>query len=415
MDMRTVGKDFELYYRRAREDHGIVFTRTGVAEIVPPPCTGPAKETDQGVKVVYEAPDGFAEKEFDLVVLAAGMESLQEVHEIAGAAGIDLDRHGFCPSPSLITCETSRGGVFAAGAFQGPCDIPETVARASAAAAMVGTLLSPARPRESPEDEFPLEREVTMEEPRIAVFVCHCGTNIGRVVDVPSVVEYAASLHGVVHAGEDMYACSENAQHNMKEIIREKGINRVIVAACTPHTHEPLFRSTIREAGLNPFLFEMTNIRNQCSWVHRNYPVEATGKARIQVSMAVARAREMRAVETQYLFLAPIVLVLGGGIAGLTSALAVAANGFQVFLVEKTEKLGGIFRKVHSLENTSISPQGFLDHLIGQVETHPEIHVLKETELEGIEGHVGSFRSRLRNRKGESLPPVLPNLIDGVH
>jgi len=417
MDMRAVRKDFERFFRRAQEKHGIVFTRCLVADIVPPITVSSGKDDGRGddgrgdegqedegkgIKLFYCTEQGPAEKEVDMVVLAAAMETPEEARELAATVGISLDRFGFCASPAMVPGATSKPGVFAAGAFRGPCDIPETVAQASAAAGMAGALLSSSRFSATDEKEDPPERDVTGEEPHIGVFVCHCGTNIGSVVDVPSVVEHASSLPGVIYAGENLFTCSEDTQHKIKEIILEKGLNRLVVAACSPRTHEPLFKSTMKEAGLNPSLFEMANIRDQCSWVHKEFPAEATRKSMVQVSMAVARAREMRPGETQRIFLEPSVLVLGGGITGMSSALAVAANGFRAYLVEKSGELGGTFRRLHSLENEDVRPPEFLDRLIREIESHPEIRIFREAGLGEIDGYVGNFRSRIEMKNGES-------------
>ena len=191
------------------------------------------------------------------------------------------------------------------------------------------------------ERKYPQERDVAGEEPRIGVFVCHCGANIGRVVDVPSVVEYASTLKNVVHAQEALFACSTDTARQISETIREKGLNRVVVAACTPRTHEPLFRDTLREGGINPYFFEMANIREHCSWVHSREKEVATQKAKDIVRMSVARTARLEPLQEFELPVDKRALVVGGGVAGMTSALSLANQGFEVYLVEKDTGPGG--------------------------------------------------------------------------
>ncbi|MEE8413298.1 MAG: FAD-dependent oxidoreductase, partial [Dehalococcoidales bacterium] len=282
-DIRAFGKDFERYYQRAESLPGVRFIRSYVS-------IGKEIPESKNVTIKYSTADeGVKEEEFDLVVLSVGLNAPADAEELADKFGIELNSHGFCKTNPVNPIETSRPGIFVSGAFQGPMDIPESVMTASGAAAQCNQLLASRRGKLAIERVYPLERDVSGEEPRVGVFVCHCGANIGRVVNVPAVVEYAATLDNVVHAQESLFACSTDNAQQIADVIREKGLNRVVVAACTPRTHEPLFRDTLREGGINQYFFEMANIREHCSWVHSREKEDATRKAKDIVRMSVAR------------------------------------------------------------------------------------------------------------------------------
>jgi len=295
----------------------------------------------------------------------------------------------------LDPLQTSREGIFAAGAASGPKDIPETVTQASGSAGQVAQLLASVRNTLIVEREFPPERDVSREEPRVGVFVCHCGINIGAVVDVLDVAEYAKSLPNVVYAEDNLYTCSQDTQDHIREMILEHDLNRVVVASCSPRTHEPLFQQTLREAGLNPHLFEMANIREQCSWIHMNQPGEATIKAKALVCMAVAKVRLVEPLAQAHLDVTPSALVIGGGLAGMTAALAIANQGFEVALVEREKQLGGNLKNLrYTLDELNI--QSTLENLKSHCQKHQNIAVYPGTELESIEGFVGNFESTLK-------------------
>ncbi len=307
MDLRTYGKDFDRYYERAREEIGVNFTRAKVYDINAVDGTG-----DLAVKFTTE--DGrVMEESFSMVVLSVGFQSSAELINLAKKIGIQLNPYGFCHTEPFFPVETSKPGIFVCGAFSAPKDIPETVMQASGAAASVSTLLAPARNTLVREKEYPPEKDVTGQEPRIGVFVCHCGINIGGVVDVPQVTEYAKTLPNVVYAENNLYTCSQDTQDKIKAVIEEYNLNRVVVASCSPRTHEPLFQETIREAGLNKYLFEMTNIRDQCSWVHMHEPEKATEKAKDLVRMAAAKANLIEPLKLLSLPVNHSALVVGGG------------------------------------------------------------------------------------------------------
>ena len=287
---------------------------------------------------------------------------------------------------------TSREGVFACGVFQGPKDIPETVVQAGAAAEAASAFLAEARGTLTRTKEYPPERDVTGQAPRIGVFVCHCGINIGGVVDVPAVNEYARTLPGVVYVDENLYTCSQDTQEKIKKAIDEHGLNRVVVASCSPRTHEPLFQETIREAGLNKYLFEMANIRDQCSWVHMQLPREATAKAKDLLRMVVAKARLIDSLDEPTMGITKKALVIGGGLAGMKAALGLARQGFASALVEKEETLGGNLRHIHhTLEGKDV--QELLRNTVREVLSTPAITVYTGAEVKSIDGYLGNFKS----------------------
>ncbi len=388
-DIRAYGKGFEVYYEGAKQNYGVRFKR-GIISAV--------KERQQTKNLVlaYVTESGqVTEEEFDLVVLSVGLRPSESTSPLAEVLGIELDRFGFCRTDSLAPSRTSKEGIYVAGAFAAPVDIPETVMTASGAAALAGESLQQVRGTMIREKTYPPERDVSGQPPRIGVFVCRCGTNIARVVDVPDVVEYARSLLGVVYAEENLYTCSTDTQQRIIETIREHNLNRVVVASCTPRTHEPLFQETLREAGLNKHLFEMANIRDQCSWVHFNQPRQATFKAKDLVRMAVARAATLRPFEDLRLEVDQRAIVLGAGVAGMTAALSLARQGFEVALIEREPRPGGIARQIRRLLDGT-DPQAFLAHLIEQVEEHPLVNLYTSATIEDFSGHIGNFKVMLR-------------------
>ncbi|GAH48265.1 unnamed protein product, partial [marine sediment metagenome] len=246
----------------------------------------------------------------------------------------------------------------------------------------------------------PKEIDVSDQPPRIGVFVCHCGLNIGGVVDVPGVVEYIKTLPDVAYAEHNLYTCSADTQINIKEKIKNNKLNRVIVASCTPRTHEPLFQSTIREVGLNKYLFEMANIRDQCSWVHMHSKEEATEKSKDLVRMAVAKARQLVPLQEQELEVIDKGLVIGGGISGMTAALNLASQGFEVYLLEKEDLLGGFATNIYqTLENDDV--QTFLINLIKKVGDNNLIHIFTNSQINSISGYIGNFNTNISYGKGK--------------
>jgi len=390
-DIRSYGKDFERFYQRAENLPGIRFIRSYTSIVKENPET-------KNVTVRYSTFDeGIKEEEFHMVVLAVGLTPPHDFKELADKCGIELTAHGFCKVNPVNPMETSRPGIFVSGAFQGPVDIPESVVTASGAGSQCGELLSYRRGKLSKERVYPPERDAAGEEPRVGVYVCHCGANIGRVVDVPSAVEYALTLPNVVHAEDNLFICSSESAAMLAKDIRERGLNRVVVAACTPRTHEPLFRDTLREAGINQYYFDMANIREHCSWVHSKEKEAATQKAKDIIRMAVARVCHLEPLEEFDLPLNKRVLVVGGGVAGMTSALSIANQGHDVYLVEKDTDLGGTARRIHyTLEGLDV--QAYLHDLTRKVYQHPLVHVYTDASIAEATGYVGNFTTKVESQ-----------------
>lgn len=387
MDMRTHGKDFERSYNRAKES-GVKFVRSRVHTI------DPVRNSDD-LSVRYLSEGGeITEDTFDMIILSVGLEIPPETVEMANRLGIDLTKGNFAKTSSFSPVETNRKGVFVAGAFQGPKDIPQSVVDSSAAAAGAGAMLSAARDTMTKKADSIPETNIIGERPRIGVFICKCGSNIAGVVNVPAVSEYAASLPFVEYATDNMYSCSQDTQDAMTKLIKQHNLNRIVVAACTPKTHEPLFQETLINAGLNKYLFEMTNIRNQDSWVHKSNPALATQKAKDLVLMAVSKVALMEPLNEVELQVNQTAMVLGAGIAGLTAAKNLADQGYEVHVVERDSKIGGQANNLyHTFQGEDIQKQ-----LVGikqEIEDNKKIHLYLNASLEDVQGFVGNFRSKI--------------------
>jgi heterodisulfide reductase subunit A len=387
MDIRTYGKEFEDYYNRAQDEYKIGFTRCRPASIREDPLTG-------NLIISFVENGEPKEEEFDMVVLSVGIDAPKDAERLSEKLGIKLNEHNFAATKKFSPLSTSKEGIFVCGAFSSPKDIPDTVAQASGAASKASAIVASQRGTMIAKREIIPEKDVRLEGPRIGVFVCHCGINIGGVVRVPEVVEYARTLPNVAYAEHNLYTCSQDTQERIKEKVKEHNLNRVIVASCTPRTHEPLFQSTTQEAGLNPYLFEMANIRDQCSWVHMHEPVAATEKAKDLVRMAVAKSRLLEPLKKATLDIKRSALVMGGGISGMTAALGFARQGYRAYLIEKTSELGGNLRLLH-YSVTGEDPQKELAEVIKKVEENKNIEVFKSTEILSIEGYVGNFKIKI--------------------
>jgi len=394
-DVRSHGKDFERYYERTKNLPGVRFIRSYVSLRREIPENG-------NVSIRYSTPDeGVKEEEFDMVVLSVGLNPPAGYDEFSRIFNIELNSHGFCATNFVNPIETSRPGIFISGGFQGPVDIPESVYSASGAASESGETLDYRRGKLHTERKYPDERDVSEEDPKIGVFVCHCGANIGRIVNVPSVVEYVQLLPGVVHAQEQLFSCATNCTQEIADIIQEKELNRVVVAACSPRTLEPLFRDTLREAGINPYYFEFANIREHCSWVHSREREEATVKAKDIVRMSVARARHLEPLKEYDLPVTKTAMVVGGGLAGMTCALSIAGHGYEVHLLERESELGGNARRIHStLEGMDV--QEFLKDSVKRVYENPLIHIYPKAMISETRGYVGNFVTMVDSERGIS-------------
>jgi len=394
MDMRTHGKEFDKYLEKAKAE-GIRFIPDRIHTIYP-------GKDNKGVVVEYmDTTTGERVKEaYDLFVLSVGLQTGPAAIKMAQNLGITLDKYNFAKTTSFNPVATSKPGIFAAGAFQGPKDIPQSVTEASSAAMEAAAGLTSVRGTMTEEKTFPTEAEVAGQEPRIGVFICSCGINIAGTIDVKAVAEYAKTLPNVVYVKNNMFTCSQDTQVLMANEIKEQHLNRVVVAACTPRTHEPLFQETMREAGLNKYLFEMANIRNQNSWVHMKEPEKATKKAKDQVRMAVVKARMLVPLDHISVGVNQSALVVGGGVSGMKAALGIADQGYETFLVEKTDTLGGNALLLNKTwKGEPIRP--YVEDLIAKVENHPNIKLFKNSTLESNKGSVGNFVTEI-NVNGET-------------
>jgi len=395
-DIRSYGKDFERFFQRTEQLSGIRFIRSYVS-------IGKEIPETKNLTIRYSTTDeGVKEEEFDMVVLSVGLNPPTDYAGLADTFGIEVNSNGFCKINPINPIETTRPGIFVSGAFQGPMDIPESVFTASGAGSQCGELISYRRGKLTKERIYPPEKDVSEEEPKIGVFVCHCGANIGRVVDVPSVVDYALTLPNVVYAQEQLFSCATNSAQEITDMIKEKGLNRVVVAACSPLTLEPLFQDTLREAGINQYYYEMANIREHNSWVHSKEKEEATQKAKDITRMSVARACYLEPLQEIDLPVNKTALVVGGGIAGMTCALSIASQGHEVYLVEKDTELGGMSRRLYyTLEGLDV--QAYLHDLVHTVYHHPLIHVYTDAIITEATGYVGNFFTKVNSDRGVTV------------
>ncbi|MCX9084161.1 MAG: CoB--CoM heterodisulfide reductase iron-sulfur subunit A family protein [Candidatus Methanoperedens sp.] len=389
MDIRAYGKGFEEYYQRAQK-LGVNYIRCRVPDIEEKP------DTKNLVIHYLSENDKKVTREYDMIILSTGLLAPKSAKQISSTLGITLNEYNFCNTGPFTPVNSSREGIFVAGPFTEPKDVPETVIQASGAASKALSLLCGSRGTLIKEKEYPSEKDITGQEARIGVFICHCGKNIGGVANVPEVVKYASTLPSVVHAEDNLYMCSSDAIDKIKQKIEEHHLNRVVVASCTPRTHEPLFKNTIREAGLNEYLFEMANIREHCTWAHMHEPEAATKKAKGLVQMAVAKSKLLEPLYRQFVPINQDCLVIGGGIAGMTAAKEVADKGFLVHLVEKEAQLGGNARKLHYLIDGA-NPQDYLNDLIKTVNNHENIRVHTASPIESLNGSIGKFKTVINN------------------
>jgi heterodisulfide reductase subunit A len=383
-DIRAFGKDFERYYERTKQLPDVRFIRSYVS-------IENEQEDSKNVVVRYATPgEGVKEEAFDMVVLSVGLNPSEDNRRLMDTFGIELNAHGFSKTRRENPMETTVPGIFVSGGLQGPIDIPESVFSASGASAQCGEYLDRRRDKLAKDRVYPPERDVANQEPKIGVFVCHCGANIGSVVNVPATVDYASGLPNVVHAQEQLFSCANNAITEITELAEEKGLNRVVIAACSPRTLEGLFRDTLREAGLNQYFCEMANIREQCSWVHSKQKEEATEKAKDIIRMSVARAGHLESLQEFDLPVNKTALVVGGGIAGMTCALSIAKQGHQVHMVEKAKQLGGMARRIHTtLEGMDV--HAYVDDLVQSVYKNQLIHITHDATIKSVSGYVGNF------------------------
>lgn len=399
-DIRAYGKGFDRYYERAKATPGVRFVWSKVSPVKELPDT-------KDVVLRYRVNGSEVEDEaFDLVVLSVGMTETENTRKLADTLSIATNSGGFSENPGLSPMETSRPGIYACGAFHAPMDIPDSVTMASGAAGLSSQLLSEQRGTLITEKQYPEERDITGEPPRVGVFVCRCGTNIAKGVNVPEVVRYAEDLPYVGHVEESIFSCSVDSVGQMVEVIKAKGLNRLVVAACTPRTHEPVFQDALRQAGVNPYVFEFANIREQCSLVHMGERERATEKAKDLVRMAVAKATLLKPLHQVPCNVKRAALILGGGLSGMVTALSLANQNVDVHLVEKSDILGGMARRLHhTLRGDDI--QAYLRDLIESVEAHPMVTIYREAELIEFSGYVGNFISKIALSRGRETKEII--------
>ena len=416
MDERAFNKEYNAYVQQARDKYGIDFIRCRLSSLKEDPQT-------RNLIAEYVAEDGTRHTEtFDLVVLSVGMEPPAQATTVAKRLGIHLNAYGFCETDTFAPLQTNRPGVFVCGAFQSPKEIAESIIDASGAATEAMRLLSTKignapHSREYPfiarNGEFPPERDVTHEPPRTAVFVCSCGDAISQIVNTDTLTAFAETLPNVVHVEQTSYLCLPEGQARLQHAIERHNANRVVVAACSHRTHESLFQRVVRQAALNPNLFEMANIREQCAWAHRHDPAGATRKAEELVRMAVARAAKLAPVYKVQLKPTPRALVIGGGVAGMTAALAIADAGYEVALVERNETLGGHLNNLYFTAEGG-NPQRLMRDLINRTVGHDRIRVYTRSQIVEHRGSVGAFRSVIATQVRGSATPVHATLEHGV-
>ena len=401
MDMRAYGKDFDRYVDSAKDKYGIGFIRSRISDIARDEKTGKLL-----IRFCDEKGDSVA-AEYDMVVLSVGMSPDSKMRPVYEKAGIKTERHGFIWVDETDAPKTSLESVLACGAVAGPKDIPETVIEASAAASEAAKAAGKSEAEADYSDAFkvaeePQLRDVSKEPARIGVFVCHCGQNIAGYLDVKEVAKYAKTLPGVVYATDMLYACSVDSQKTIADRVQKSGLTRVVIASCSPRTHEPLFREAVAKAGLNPYLLTMANIRDQCSWVHMEDWKGATEKAKDLVRMAVGRSVPAKQLYGSSVSVTKSVLVIGGGVAGMTAALEIAGMGYKVYIAEKSGVLGGNARK---LDNAfSGRPVGSsLERMISRVENNDLIEVYLNTEIKSVNGSLGNYTTVLES-DGKEIP-----------
>lgn len=388
IDMRTFGKDYEKYFLRARDKDGVRFVKSRIHTINEIPETG-----DLVLRYADEAGE-IREETFSMVVLSVGLQVPETSLDLAKRLDIQLNASNFVATTPFEPVSTSRPGIYTCGVFQGPKDIPGSVTEAGAAACLAGRDLAESRGKDVEPLEIPEELDVSGQEARIGVFVCNCGINIGGIVDVSKVQEYAKRLPNVVFADQNLFTCSQDTQEKIKEKITEYGLNRVVVASCSPKTHEQMFMETLEACGLNKYLFEMANIRNQNSWIHSKDHDGATEKAMDLVRMAVARAGLLKPLREKVISVTQRALVIGGGVAGMNAALSLAKQGFEVVLIEKEPGLGGLSgRLYHTIEGADV--RVYLQELIQEVGAHEKIDILTEARVTGFGGYKGNFETEV--------------------
>jgi heterodisulfide reductase subunit A len=406
MDERAFSKEYTAYFEQSKDLWGVEYTRCRISEI---------KEDPDSHNLILHFQDEsgrLRRKVFDMVVLSVGSVPPPKAVALAEDMQIELNEYGFCKTDKFEPVDTSRPGVFVAGAFATPKEIAETVMDASGAAARCMALLSGKSGTETTKPTYPPERDVSGEQPRIGVFACYCHPTIDEVIDVDAVLELTSRQSGVVHTQALDYGCLPGGPEAIRDAIRKHNLNRVVIGACSPRTHLALFHHIVQQEGLNPQLLEFVSLRENCAWVHTDDPRGASRQAKEEMRVGVARVRHFEPYQKEKWSHKRSALVIGGGLAGMTSALSIADEGYDVFLVEKTDRLGGNLRYLHRTAEGP-HPQRLLNSLVKRVHSHERIALYYNTEVIGFEGNVGNFRTRL-SYAGDGEPPRCWEIEHGV-
>ncbi len=413
MDIRAFGKGFEEFYKRAINEFNIHFIKSRISEVQENP-------KNQNLIIKYEDFKGeqaVSYDEMDMVVLSTGLDPSSHSDFLKSCLHLAVDKNGFVITDPLKPLETNQPGIFVSGVASSPKDIPDTVAQASGAAAKASILLKNARSTEIEEIKLPRPIKVDpSDDPRIGVLVCHCGHNIASVVDCKEVAEYAKTFPNVVFSTDPMYACAADSQVVIKDAIKKHKLNRIIVASCTPRTHEPLFRSTLREAGLNEFLFDLVNLREHVSWVHPHEEEKANEKAKDLVRGAITRACRLEPLFKEKIPIIQKAVVIGGGCAGMTSALDLSKAGYPVYLIEKEKHLGGELLRIPEL-HYDLKGKEVVKELENQIKNESNITVFTNGKIEDLSGAVGNFKGKVNGQEIEfgavilatGAEPFVPN------
>ena len=395
MDIRPMGKDYERYYERAKTEYGIEYIRSAISSIK-------ERQQTKNLLITYVKEDGtFEEREFDAVILSVGFTPPQTIKDLAGKMGLQLNQQGFCQTDEFNPAQTSVNGIFVGGAFRGPRDIPETVVEGSSAAASAASFLIPHR-LPQPQKEYPMEGALGEEIPKIGVFICHCGEELKKNLSLFDLILGTKLLREVVHVEEVGLACLPEDLDLIKKRIGEQGLNRIVIAGCSHREIRGAMEEMAKGMGFNPYLIEYANIREQCAFVHLDYPKLATEKAMALIRMAVEKAKRSQPIRKGKQKIDKKGLVVGGGLAGMTTSLHLAEQGYEVYLVEKEKELGGNLRKsFYTLKGSN--PQDLLSKLVERVESSGSIHLYSEAEILGFEKKNGHYQTKIRHQNEEKI------------
>jgi len=392
-DTRVIGKNQEEFIERAKNEYGLKYSHG-----IPGDVREDANTNDLIVKHANLDTGEVETDTFDLVVLANAVIPTEGAEELANILGIELNELGFYKTKdSTEDLESTREGIYVTGSCQSPDDIANSVAKASGAAGLAALHIDPLSEEEQKVELPPLKDVRSIDEPRIGIFICQCGINIGGYMDIPQLVEYTKTLPDVVFAMDNKYTCSSLTQDIIKEKIEEHDLNRVVVAACTPRTHEPLFQKTIRQAGLNEYLFNFVSIRELDSWVHMDDKEKATDKAKDLIRMGISRVKNLKPEFKIRGEVVPKALVVGGGIAGMTAAMEIADKGFECYVVEKDDKLGGQLNLIYKINEDRIDSQEFLQQKLEEYNNYKKIKTHLNSELVDVKGSIGDFAIKVKN------------------